>query len=184
MENKYKGWIEGFGHIVTDQLGKNTKEKVLDQCESCRTISNDKEMALCVKEVMKKFDQAVPEEEKRYNVMQTMGNYCFINFFAKTAEDVKSKSKGIADAIQNLNNLMGGEHFKLESNKVYSTLNQCFCQIGVKETEVPISKTYCNCSLGWMKSLFKTLLDKPVEVQILESIVSGGKACRFVINLE
>lgn len=141
-------------------------------------------MALCVKEVMNKFDQAVPEDEKRYNVMQTMGNYCFNNFFAKTAEDVKSKSKGIGEAIQNLNSLMGGEHFKLEGNKVYSTLNQCYCQLGVKETEEPISKTYCNCSLGWMKSLFKTLLDKPVEVEILESIVSGGKACRFVINLE
>ncbi|MBY9004148.1 MAG: hypothetical protein KGD73_09280 [Candidatus Lokiarchaeota archaeon] len=184
MQDKYKGWIEGFGNVVTEQIGKDTKEKVLDQCTACQAISNDKEMAICVKEVMNKFDKIVPEKERRENVMETMGNYCFSSFFEKTANEVKEKSNGLEEAIQNLNNLMGGEHFKLEDKKVYSTLNQCFCQIGVKETEEPISKTYCNCSLGWMKSLFNTLLDRSVEVMILESIVSGGEACRFVINLE
>jgi hypothetical protein len=183
MQSKYSGWIEGFGYVVTDQLGKDTKEKILSQCKTCQGISSDKEMAICVKEIMNKFDEVVLEKNKRDNVMETMGTYCFSNYFAKTAEDIKKKSTGIEEMINNLNNLVGGEHFKLEDNKVHATLNQCYCQIGVKETEEPISKTYCNCSLGWMKSLFKTLLGKPVEVEILDSIVSGGNACRFVINL-
>jgi len=113
-----------------------------------------------------------------------MGNTCFNNFSAKIAEDVKKNSNGIAEIIQNLNNLAGEEQFKLKDNKVFATFNQCLCQIGVKETEEPISKTYCSCSLGWMKSLFNTLLDKSFKVELLESIVSGGKNCRFVIKLE
>ncbi len=72
----------------------------------------------------------------------------------------------------------------MKGNKVYAKFKQCYCQIGVKEAEGPISKTYCRCSLGWMKSLFKTLLDKPVEVELIESIVSGGKTCQFVIYYE
>ncbi len=104
MENKYKGWIEGFGSVVDDQLGVETKQKVLDQCNSCHKISNDREMAQCVKEVMNKFDQVV-SKEKRYVVMETMGNTCFNNFFVKIAEDVKKKSNGIAEIIQNLNNV-------------------------------------------------------------------------------
>jgi len=184
MEDKYKGWIEGFSSVVKDQLGSDTKDKILSQCQSCQTISNDKEMGLCVKEVMDTFDQVVPEQEKRRNVMETMGNYCYNTFFSKTAEEIKKKSKGIEEIIQNLNKLVGGEHFKLEGNKLYSTLNQCFCQVGVKEIKEPISKTYCNCSLGWMKSLFQTLLERDVEVEILESIVSGGSACKFVISLD
>ena len=184
MINKYKGWIEGFGYVVADQLGKDTKENILDQCTTCQGISSDKEMAIFIKEIMNKFDEIVPEKGKRDGVMETMGTYCFSNYFAKTAEDIKKKSSGIEEIIKNLNNLVGGEHFKLKDNEIYATLNQCYCQIGVKETEEPISKTYCNCSLGWMKSLFKTLLDKSVKVEILDSIVSGGNACRFVINLE
>ena len=184
MEDKYKGWIDGFGHIVSDQLGSDTRDKILNQCQSCQTITNDKEMGLCIKEVMSTFDQVVIDQDRRRHVMETMGNYCYKNFFAKTAEDVKKMSKGIEETVQNLNKFVGGEYFKLGENKIYSTLNQCFCQIGVKEVEEPISITYCNCSLGWMKSLFQTLLDRSVDVEILESIVSGGNACRFVINLD
>ena len=182
MENKYIGWIESFGSVVDDQLGFETKQKVLDQCKSCQQISDDKEMARCVKEVMIQFDQVVSDKEKRFSVMETMGNACFNRFFVKIAGDIKKKSNGIAEIIQNLNKASGAEHFKLEDNKIYATFNQCLCQIGVKETEEPISKTYCSCSLGWMKSLFKTLLDKPFKVELLDSIVIGGNICHFVIN--
>jgi hypothetical protein len=170
--------------VVSDQLGKKTQQKILDQCNSCQQISNDKEMSQCVKEVMDKFDQVVPDKEKRYGVMESMGNYCFNNFFAKVAEDVKKKSNGIEEIIQNLNNLTGAEYYKLKDNKLHVSLNQCLCQIGVKETVEPISMTYCSCSLGWMKSMFKLLLDKYVDIEMLESVVSGGNACRFVINLD
>ncbi|MBY8991929.1 MAG: hypothetical protein KGD58_14390 [Candidatus Lokiarchaeota archaeon] len=182
MENKYKGWIEGFGSVVDDQLGVGTKQKVLDQCNLCQTISNDKEMALCVKEVMMIFDKIVKDEEKRYNVMGTLGNTCFNNFFVKIAEGIKKKSNGIVEIIKNLNISSGAEYFKLEDNKIYATFNQCLCQLGVREAEEPISKTYCSCSLGWMKSLFNTILDTPFTVELLESIVSGGKTCHFAIN--
>jgi len=183
MSNKYEGWIEGFGNEVGNQLGTETKQKVLDQCKSCQQISNDKEMAQCVQEVMIKFDQVVPDKEKREKVMEKLGNTCFNNFFGKIAEGIKKNSSGMAEIVQNINKLSGGEHFKLEGNKVYATFNQCLCQIGVRETEAFISKIYCSCSLGWMKSLFKTVLDKPVNVELLESIVSGGNNCRFVIDL-
>ena len=184
MTNKYEGWIEGFGSEVGNQLGIETKQKVLDQCSSCQRISNDKEMAQCVKEIMIKFDQIVPDKEKRERVMEKLGNTCFNNFFGKIAQDIKKKSSGMVEIIQNINKLSGGEYFKLEDNKIYATFNQCLCQIGVRETEIPISKTYCSCSLGWMKSLFKTVLDKPFKVELVESVVSGGNNCRFVINLE
>ena len=183
MENKYKGWIEGFRSVVNDQLGVETMQKVLDQCISCQKISNDREMAQCVKEVMNKFDQVVTKE-KRNGVMEKMGNACFNNFFVGIAEDVMKKSNGIVEIIRNLNNVSGAEHFKLEDNKINATFNQCLCQVGVREAEEPISKTYCSCSLGWMTNLFTILLDKPFKVELLESIVNGGKKCYFVINLD
>jgi predicted hydrocarbon binding protein len=86
--------------------------------------------------------------------------------------------------IKNFNNLSGGERFKLENKKACAIFNRYSCQIGVKEADKPISKTYCSCSLGWMKGLFKTFLDKSVKVELLDSILNGGKTCQFVINLE
>ncbi|MFX1525722.1 MAG: DUF6144 family protein [Promethearchaeota archaeon] len=184
MENKYKSWIEGFGRVVDKQLGIEIKKKVLDQCENCQNISNDKKMVQCTKEVMLKFDQTVPDNIKRENVMRSLGNACFNNFFVKIAEKVKKKSKGIEEIIQNINYASGAEQFKLEkNNNINATFNHCLCPIGVSETEEPILKTYCNCSLGWMKSLFNILIDSSVKVELLESITSGGKSCHFIIKL-
>ncbi|MFX0082727.1 MAG: DUF6144 family protein [Candidatus Hodarchaeota archaeon] len=183
MEDKYKGWIEDFGSVVNDQLGEETKQKVLDQCKSCQKISNDKEMAQCIQEVMIKFDKVVSDKEKRYNIMETLGNTCFNRFFVKIAGDIKKKSNEIDEIIQNINKASGAEYFKLEDNKIYATFNQCLCQIGVREAEEPISKTYCSCSLGWMKSLFNMILDNPFKVELIDSIVSGGKSCQFIIDL-
>lgn len=183
MKDKYKSWIEDFGSVVDEQLGEETKQKVLDQCKSCQKISDDKEMAQCVKEVMIKFNEVVSNEEKRYKVMETMGNACFNRFFVKIARDTKKISNGIAEIIQNLNKASGAEHFKLEDNKIHAKFNQCLCQVGVRDAIEPISKTYCSCSLGWMKSLFKMLLDRPFKVELLDSIVSGGKSCQFVVSV-
>jgi hypothetical protein len=184
MQNKYQGWIEGFGSVVNEQFGVETKKKLLDQCVSCQKISTDTDMAQCVKEVMIQFDQVVPDKKKRDAVMEKLGNSCFHNFFAKIAEDVKKRSNGIEEIIQNINIASGGEHFKLIKNKIHATFNQCLCQVGVKETVEPISKTYCSCSLGWMKSLFNLLLEQNFSVELIESVVSGGENCRFLINLD
>lgn len=183
MEDKYKGWLEGFGNAVSNQLGSNIRDEIIEKCEKCESVSNDSEMAVCVKEVMERFDNIVEDESKRYNVMETLGNQCVQNFL-KVAEEVKNKSKNEDEIVKNLNEKLGAELFKLDGRKIHSTLNRCFCHWGVKETKVPISKTYCHCSLGWMKSLFKTLLDKPVEVDLIQSVITGSNSCKFVIHLE
>lgn len=183
MEEKYKGWFEGFSNVVSEQLGKPIRDEILDKCKNCQKVSNDSEMAVCVKEVMDRFDNTVKDENKRHNVMETLGNYCVQNML-KTAEEVKEQSESVEEIVKNLNIKFGAELFRLDGNKIHSTLNRCFCHWGVKETKEPISITYCHCSLGWMKTLFKTLLDKPVEVDLIQSVITGSDSCKFIIHLD
>ncbi|NVM34992.1 MAG: hypothetical protein HWN81_05315 [Candidatus Lokiarchaeota archaeon] len=183
MEEKYKGWFEGFSNVVSEQLGTTIRDEILEKCENCQKVSNDSEMAVCVKEVMDRFDRTVKDEDKRHIVMETLGNYCVQNIL-KTAGEVKEISEGVEDIVKNLNEKFDTEFVKLEGNIIHSTLNRCLCHWGVKETKVPISITYCHCSLGWMKTLFKTLLDKPVEVDLIQSVITGSDSCKFVIHLD
>ncbi len=183
MEEKYRGWFEGFGNVVSEQIGQTIRDEILNKCENCQKISNDSEMAECLKEVMDKFDNIVENEHKRYSVMESLGNDCVQNFL-KVAEEVKNNSKGVEEIVKNLNDKLGAELFKLERKEIHSTLNRCFCHWGVKETKEPISITYCHCSLGWMKTLFKTLLDKPVEVDLIQSVITGSDSCKFIIHLD
>ena len=185
MDKKYKDWIEGFKTIVSEKLGTQIYDKVMNDCMKCKSIRNDPEMAACIKELMENLDDIVEEKEKRGNVMETMGYYCFQNHFLERALKVKDESKGIEDIIRNLNQTIGDEeYFKLKGNIIEAKFNNCYCHIGVQMAEDSLPITYCYCSLGWLKDLFKVLLEKDVKVDLLQTIVSGGNACEFIIHLD
>ena len=56
----------------------------------------------------------------------------------------------------------------------------CVCPL--IDTE-KVSDEVCNCSLGWQKQTFETVLGKNVGVEIKESIIRGGKRCIFEIKI-
>ena len=46
-----------------------------------------------------------------------------------------------------------------------------------------ISATYCYCGGGFYKSLWEDILQKPVEVELLRSVLQGDDVCCFAIHL-
>jgi len=57
----------------------------------------------------------------------------------------------------------------------------CFCPfIGVRYNT---PKVVCNCSLGWQQHTWETILGKPVKVELVESVLRGGKRCIFKIQV-
>jgi len=46
-----------------------------------------------------------------------------------------------------------------------------------------ISTTYCYCGAGFYKGIWEEILQRPVEVEVLESVLSGGEVCKIVIHL-
>jgi len=184
MDKKYEDWFDGFRTIVSEKLGTQIYDKVTDDCKRCKSVRNDGEMAACIKQLMENFDNVVEEKEKRGDVMETMGYYCFQNYFLKEVLTVKNQSKGIQESINNLNKVLGHEAFKLKENKIEAKFNECYCHTGVQVAEENLPRTYCHCSLGWLKDLFKVLLEKDVKIDMLQTILSGGNACEFIIHLD
>jgi len=45
-----------------------------------------------------------------------------------------------------------------------------------------MSQTYCHSSKAFVRTLWETVLDRPLTVEILESAVSGAGECRFRIT--
>lgn len=46
-----------------------------------------------------------------------------------------------------------------------------------------ISTTYCYCGAGFYKGIWEEILQSPVEVELLESVLGGDEVCRVVIHL-
>ena len=57
----------------------------------------------------------------------------------------------------------------------------CFCPLNSRFNHTPT--VACNCSLGWQKHTWETLLQKKVKVELKESVLRGGKRCVFEIHI-
>ncbi len=51
------------------------------------------------------------------------------------------------------------------------------------KTGVQISPTYCYCGAGFYKGIWEEILQKPVRVRLLESVMKGDDVCKVEVNL-
>ncbi len=51
------------------------------------------------------------------------------------------------------------------------------------ESKTRISPTYCYCGAGFYKRMWEYLLQQPVMVEVLESLLLGDEVCRIAIHL-
>ena len=54
----------------------------------------------------------------------------------------------------------------------------------ILEGSETISPTYCYCGAGFYKGLWEEILQRPVEVGVLESVMQGGLVCKIAIRLQ
>ncbi len=60
---------------------------------------------------------------------------------------------------------------------------ECYCAC-VKRVEEPISRTWCLCTLGHVRGLFRQVLGHEAEVELLETIKTGGARCVVEVKME
>jgi predicted hydrocarbon binding protein len=47
-----------------------------------------------------------------------------------------------------------------------------------------LSPTYCLCSLGYVKEMNEQTFGKPVDAELLDSVLQGAKRCRFKVTVQ
>ncbi|MBU7037423.1 MAG: hypothetical protein HXS52_05800 [Theionarchaea archaeon] len=47
----------------------------------------------------------------------------------------------------------------------------------------PVSPIFCNCSAGYYRAYWEIVLDQPIEVKVLKSVLSGDLVCEFAVHL-
>lgn len=61
---------------------------------------------------------------------------------------------------------------------------RCYCPLLRKLPDgETVSMTYCQCSRAFVQWCWEYILEQPVDVELLESCVSGGQECKFVTHL-
>ena len=53
----------------------------------------------------------------------------------------------------------------------------------LNENPTTIDPVFCNCSGGYYKNFWEAVLDQPVKVELLESVLKGDSVCKFALHL-
>jgi hypothetical protein len=51
------------------------------------------------------------------------------------------------------------------------------------KSSATISPTYCYCGGGFYRGIWEEILQQPVEVELLESVLQGDEVCKFAVHL-
>jgi predicted hydrocarbon binding protein len=123
------------------------------------------------------LDSTLDEETLR-GIIEGLGRYCSgaIGFIQEHEGDVEGYFEEIRQRW--------GEEAEFDRERGVITVvtpeRECVCPL-VCGQAVPAS--FCDCSLGWQKQTYETILGKPVEVELKESALRGSKRCVFEIRV-
>ncbi len=141
-----------------------------------------------VKRFFDNFDASL-DEPKRREIMERCGKSCFEGSIqgrkispidVDRLIDAINKSTGEIAAKRDGN--VVDFHFVANPNGLKVADGYCLCPL-VESGPEGLSGTYCDCSVGYVREMFRTYTGKAVSVELLESLKRGGRTCRFRITI-
>jgi hypothetical protein len=58
----------------------------------------------------------------------------------------------------------------------------CHCPY-VREATEEIPRIYCHCGAGWCQHIWEAILDRPLRVEVIKSVLQGDDVCQFAVHL-
>jgi predicted hydrocarbon binding protein len=123
------------------------------------------------------------DEDKRAGLMESCGRACALHHGdIEKARAIKDNAGQIDDLLDRLNQqILWCGSWVRDGDTITSVCERCGCPL-VREGLVKLSPTFCVCSRGWVKAVFETALERPVEVELEQAIGRGDPVCRFSVR--
>jgi predicted hydrocarbon binding protein len=120
------------------------------------------------------------DEPTRARLMETCGRAC------ARRDSVANLSRAAGGDIGKLVEAMAGhvgkENAVREGDVVRLRYSKCYCPL-VGAGPARLSKTWCECSRGWVLEVFGAVAGKPVAVELTKSLKRGDPHCEFLIHV-
>lgn len=195
-------WDDRLEQNLDRVLGKKTRDDIMKDRDKLFTIeSSSNERIQWLKDMLNRIDKIANDDEK-YEILSC----CAHEFSLKRIEFLRSiynKNKAIDDVIKEMEkDYAWYENPVRKGNKIIvskipvnpegyekaETLeekkrNYCHCRFINNNLDKGISPSFCNCSTGWYRQYWEGILEQPVRIKILKSLLKGNDICQFEIYL-
>ena len=144
-----------------------------------------------VKRFFDVLDQTIDAESRR-KLMMTNGRTCFREWIQETKQEIKPIN--FEQWAEKVAKGPKREGLKVEGNVIYYQFDSsaetgqespegiCLCSM-VESKPAGMSPTYCLCSVGYVKEMNELRFGRKAEVELVDSVLMGGKRCRFKITM-
>lgn len=119
------------------------------------------------------------DEPTRKKILESLGREC-AREYKSLLEQYKGNLPGFLDYIQKQWVEKAEYDEKTGKIRVVDKSKTCSCPF-VQQSLTP--QSFCDCTLGWQKEAYSAVAERPVEVELEESILRGGKRCVFRIQV-
>ena len=176
------GRIGRFARIIEKEYDRDIAEKVMQDSDKYESF-NYAEKAAWWRGAIEQLEKEVGKETA-IKIMEFCGRKCCGPGRRKTAKKLMGESKSIEEFLNKLNKIFRGVRFKLkDKNTVVVRYDKCFCG-QVKQSKQPFpTTTYCQCGVAWEKQFFESALEISVEVELVQTVITGAESCEFIIHI-
>ncbi|MBY8985411.1 MAG: hypothetical protein KGD65_10105 [Candidatus Lokiarchaeota archaeon] len=195
-------WDKILASNIETSLGGDARKEIMKDKEKYFTIeSSINERAQWIKSMLEKLDETANKYEK-YDILSC----CAHNFSQKrisTFNSIWKKTGSVEEVLKKMHQDYDWyEDPELKENVIHVTKipynrevyekaetleekkkSYCHCPMIRNHLNEGISPTFCNCSAGWYRQLWEGILERPVSIKIIASLVKGDQNCRFAISL-
>jgi hypothetical protein len=138
-------------------------------------------VALWLGDLFESMDTELDQETK-VKVMAGCGRACFKRFSFKS--NIAKEGKGDLEKLLKAYN----KSFEVwrEGDLVHvrfgKEVKKCFCP-AARYHPVRDHDMHCECTRATHQAIFETALERPIKVEIVESVRRGNKTCHFIAHL-
>ena len=177
------GRIGRFAKTVEAETDREVVEKVMQDADQYKSYNYVRKAAWW-KRVIENLEQ-LTGREKSCEIMEKCGRKCCGSTSRRKAKEAMEQSETLEELVKRMNEkgIGGGRLTLKDKTTVHGGYDHCYCG-QVKHTAEVFPEIYCHCSVGWYKQLFESALGTSVEVELVQSIITGADTCEFIIHVK
>ncbi|MFX0060257.1 MAG: hypothetical protein ACFE85_15760 [Candidatus Hodarchaeota archaeon] len=195
-------WDDRLEKSIRRVLNEEIKNEIMKDRETLFSIeSSYNDRILWLKEMLDRLDK-VTNEDQKFEILS-----CCAHEFSKKRinymKNIYEKTGDIDEVIKEMqkdytwyeNPVRKGNIIyvskipvNLEEYEKAQTIeekkrNYCHCRFINENLDKGISPTFCYCGTGWYRQQWEGILEKPIKIEVLKSLLKGDDVCEVAIHL-
>jgi hypothetical protein len=137
------------------------------------------------------LDQTLDAASRR-KLMMANGKTCYQDWIRESKQEIRQID--FDQWAEKASKAVKRDDLRVEGNVIYfqyessaetgqgSPEGVCLCPM-VESKPAGVSPTYCLCSVGYVKEMNELRFGRKAEVELLDSVLMGGKRCKFKVTV-